>query len=379
MARMRRIHVSLIGGEHQFLHIVPVAAWLSRQDGVSVRLFAANARAAQAASEMMRQLDAGPFACDVLDDAPAPRLWRKLFRKFAAKPVALLGSSRRLRACDAMLVSERTTALLARMPGRQPLYIRFTHGVGDREKGFNRKARIFDYFIVAGAKYVDRFVEEGIAPRDHIFTCGYLKIPALRRIKGDAAGRKLFANDRPTIVYNAHFDESVGSWSLWGQQAIKAILADGRWNLIVAPHMRLLAHADAAERARWQAYASAGRCIVDPGSHASTDMTYIDAADIYLGDVSSQVYEFLSTPRPCVFLNAHHAAWREDENYRNWALGDVVGDVAELIPALERAMPGHEHYRPRQEQAIRYALGDMGGDPAERAGQRVLALIGDRS
>ena len=37
----------------------------------------------------------------------------------------------------------------------------------------------------------------------------------------------------------------------------------------------------------------------DPGSPASTDMTYTRAADIYLGDVSSQVYEFIAEPRPC--------------------------------------------------------------------------------
>lgn len=29
-------------------------------------------------------------------------------------------------------------------------------------------------------------------------------------------------------------------------------------------------------------------------------MTYTPAADIYLGDVSSQSYEFLLDPRPCL-------------------------------------------------------------------------------
>ena len=40
-------------------------------------------------------------------------------------------------------------------------------------------------------------------------------------------------------------------------------------------------------------------------------MAYTQRADIYLGDVSSQVYEFLLNPRPCVFLNPRRFDWRE--------------------------------------------------------------------
>ena len=58
------------------------------------------------------------------------------------------------------------------------------------------------------------------------------------------------------------------------------------------------------------ARAVAGRVIVDLDSHRLNDMTYTNAADIYLGDVSSQVYEFSTQPRPCVFINAHGVAWQ---------------------------------------------------------------------
>ena len=40
-------------------------------------------------------------------------------------------------------------------------------------------------------------------------------------------------------------------------------------------------------------------------------MTYTKQADIYLGDVSSQVYEFMLKPRPCIFFNP------ENINYKN--------------------------------------------------------------
>src|SRR3546814_2965461 len=43
---------------------------------------------------------------------------------------------------------------------------------------------------------------------------------------------------------------------------------------------------------------------IDLGSERSIDMSYTGSADLYLGDVSSQVAEYLYRPRPCVFLNA---------------------------------------------------------------------------
>ena len=64
--------------------------------------------------------------------------------------------------------------------------------------------------------------------------------------------------------------------------------------------------------------------IVDLGSERSLDMTYALVADIYAGDVSSQVYEFLATPKPCVFLNAHGLRWKDNPDFPNWDLGDVA-------------------------------------------------------
>jgi hypothetical protein len=64
-------------------------------------------------------------------------------------------------------------------------------------------------------------------------------------------------------------------------------------------------------------------------------MTYTRYADIYLGDVSSQVYEFVRQPRPTVFLNAHGVEdWPRDINYRHWMLGRVVDRLEDLPDAL---------------------------------------------
>ena len=73
-------------------------------------------------------------------------------------------------------------------------------------------------------------------------------------------------------------------------------------------------------------------------------MTYTRAADLYLGDVSSQVYEFLRTPKPCLFLNASDAAWQGDESFHHWLYGPVLNSVEGLVDAIASARRGHGAY-----------------------------------
>jgi CDP-glycerol glycerophosphotransferase (TagB/SpsB family) len=134
------------------------------------------------------------------------------------------------------------------------------------------------------------------------------------------------------------------------------------FNLIFAPHIRLFQSASRKTRARLQAAAVPDKILVDPGSARSCDMTYTLAADIYLGDVSSQVYEFISTPRPCVFLDAHRTAWTHDPNFACWYFGEVVQTMPDLVQALRQARVRHSTYAPRQAAAWSAAMAAESGE-----------------
>ena len=109
-------------------------------------------------------------------------------------------------------------------------------------------------------------------------------------------------------------------------------------------------------------------------------MTYMRAADIYLGDVSSQVYEFLLEPRPCVYLNGHGVDWRDDPHYFHWTLGQVVDNVAEdLGPALDRAAETHASYRDAQQTAFDYTFRTEPDSTAAQRGARAIATFLSRS
>src|SRR5205085_183045 len=99
---------------------------------------------------------------------------------------------------------------------------------------------------------------------------------------------------------NPHFDRSLGSWTAWGPQILRAFAGQRDFNLIFAPHLRLFGSRPAEAIAALAPFREHPGIHIDLGdTTAAIDMTYTRLADVYLGDASSQVYEFLRTPKPC--------------------------------------------------------------------------------
>ena len=188
-----------------------------------------------------------------------------------------------------------------------------------------------------------------------------------------AAREPLFEGDRPTVLYSPHFKRELSSWDRFGRDIIAWFAGQDRYNLVVAPHVRLFAEASDAERAAVAKLAVPGKILIDLASDRLFDMSYTSGADIYLGDVSSQVYEFLATPRPCIFLNAYRVDWQGDPDYLFWTLGDVIDDLAELPRALDQAPVRHPLYADAQRERLAESIG---GDPAGAARRGAEAILG---
>jgi hypothetical protein len=273
------------------------------------------------------------------------------------------------RSLDALVTPERHALRLRKLGLTDLKIIHTRHGAGDREGGFDERCAEFDFTLLPGQKYVDRLSENGFLRRHAMV--GWPKFEVMRALKPKPA--RLFDNDKPTVVYAPHFDQLVSSWQTMGEAVLAFFKGNQDYNLIFAPHVVLF-------KRRWRhgaklprGYRRQPNILIDTGSAASIDMTYMRAADIYLGDVSSQVYEFLLEPRPCIFLNAHHVAWQNDPHYRHFALGQVIDDVADgLGPALERAFSSHGAFRSKQEAAITYTFHSEPGSTAVERGVRAL-------
>ena len=105
-------------------------------------------------------------------------------------------------------------------------------------------------------------------------------------------------------------------------------------------------------------------------------MSYTEAADIYLGDVSSQIYEFLLRPRPCLFLNSHRAHYRDDPDFAHWAAGQVIDDSSSLGGALASAAHGSNPFLATQQAMFARSIDLQSTSSSDRAAGAILTFLG---
>lgn len=367
---------------HQIAHTAPVIAALAQDRRAEVQVLTSSA--AQEARVRALIGDAGARVAFVaLGVGPVARMldsalrWIAPFRRVAVLRENLAAFA----ALDVLVVPETTSLLLRDRFGLTRLkYVWIPHGAGDRSVGFRDVVRGFDLVLLSGAKVRDRMLATGlIGPENHAII-GY---PKFDTVDPAAPAPPLFAGARPTILYNPHFDPKLSSWYDWGEGVVDTIVARGDVDLAVAPHVMLfrrrihasVEHARVRRRrdlpARWAGQAG---LIVDPGSARSIDMSYTRAADIYIGDASSQIYEWIARPRPAIFLNPGRIAWRDDPDFAHWHLGEVVDRLDDLSPAIDRALADPHRLDAVQAEAFAHTF-DVG---AQSAGARGAAAILER-
>lgn len=259
---------------------------------------------------------------------------------------------------DLLVVTEKTSAFLKTRYGLESLKLVHTrHGAGDRAIGFNKASASFDKVLVSGDLIRDRLIAEAGVEPGRISIVGYPKFDLL----SDRPAELPFANSAlPTVLYNPHVAPHLSSWFKHGQAVLEFFLRHPEYNLIFAPHVMLFERPVAVTISPLRLHVpgtvpehvrNAPNIHVDVGSSACTDMTYTRAADIYLGDVSSQVYEFLEHSRPCIFLNSHgRSDYHDDPSFAHWAAGQVIDGIDGLQGALTSAIEHPYRYAAVQKQ-----------------------------
>lgn len=344
---------------HQVAHIAPVLAAMRREHPhVHVLALVSTSEQERVARHVASGEGARGFACVRLH---TPRLLRRLFTLTNAIPLGryyILKRYRRLFASlDALVVPEITSSWLKTGLGvRRPALILLPHGAGDRAAGFCAEVRRYDRVLLSGRKVRDRMLAQGLIAPDNHDIVGYPKFDL-----PEPPRARLFDNERPTVLYNPHFDPRLSSWYHLGRAVLEFFAARPQYNLVVAPHVMLFRKRVQISLASWhvrwvrdfaRAFAGCENIRFDPGSASSIDMHYVANADVYLGDASSQVYEFLRRPRPCIFLDGHGADWQDNDDYRHWRLGPVLRNVDALDAVLGDLAGMHARYVDAQREAI---------------------------
>lgn len=301
----------------------------------------------------------------------------------AAKLLVYRDNLEFFRSLDLLVVAEKTSLVLKTRYGLKDLRIVHTrHGAGDRAVGFDRSSAGFDFVLCSGRRVRQRLITDAGVEPGRIAVVGYPKFDA-----ATGGGVHPLLNDgRPVVLYNPHVSPHLSSWYSIGRRVLDWFVDHDDHHLIFAPHVMLFERPFvlSIDRLRLdrpghigQRYLRAPNIHIDLGSRASTTMAYTNLADIYLGDASSQVYEFLQRPRPCVFLNPRDLAWEGDPNFAHWQAGRVLHDVEELGGALVQARGDHERrYRARQAAMFAERF-DLTDEPSSvRAARAVAGFAG---
>lgn len=365
---------------HQVAHALPVALALLRR-GTNAKVSVLVSEGCE--GEVQRMAAATPGAApEIVRLRPPSRLARAANRASGRSiPADIISTLHRnldrFRALDALVVPEKTSLMLKSLFGLKSLKLVHTrHGAGDRAIGFDKASGKFDLVLLSGEKIRDRLAEADLLKDDGHAIVGYPKFDIAPPMRP-----RLFPKDKPTVLYNPHPSPALSSWYRMGPQILDWFAKSDRYNLIFAPHVMLFKKRITASLSPfalgWNHRPQPGdyeqdHMLIDTGSPASLDMTYTDAADIYIGDASSQVYEFIRRPRPCFFLNPRGHAWQGNPDFAHWRAGHVLDDLDQLDAALAEVPRLTPAMRERQESLFNYSFDLQERPSSERAAEAIL-------
>jgi hypothetical protein len=354
--------------DHHLFHSLPIACELSRLD-VNFELVV-----------IVRTAEQLALARTLSSVYPGHRLhFEKLYAPLGLgrvcgslpfrKLLLLLFNKHRLNRFDALVVPERTSIFLQTLGLRHPKYIHSFHGSSGHDRIDDKRMQRFDLLLAPSAKRLQRLVEAGMVGTEHASVIGYAKIDLVSRLA--ATRQPIFDNGRPTVLYNPHHWTHISSWPILGWKVLDYFADSNKYNLVFAPHVRLF-DPPANKYHAFTKYLGLDHIRIDLGSLASIDMTYTMTSDYYLGDVSSQVFEFLVKPRPCIFLNPRNLSWCDNPDFSSWRLGMVVSSITELDRALTTVAEWHSSYIPDQVEA-QIAAFPRTSEPAPILGAKAIA------
>ena len=196
---------------------------------------------------------------------------------------------------------------------------------------------------------------------------------------------------RDSFVYNPHFDPHLSSWYDAGPDVLRwfASEAGQAYNLIFAPHVMLFRKSvhispeykvgrvrpDIPDEAR-----AAPNILIDTDGPRLFDMSYMLAADGYIGDASSQIYEFLMRPRPVFLLDPNAALGSQGEDVLPFLrTGPRVESVNDLGSAIGGWDEIGSRYRAEQERLIAYTFALSEVPASQRAADAIAAAIARRN
>jgi len=115
--------------------------------------------------------------------------------------------------------------------------------------------------------------------------------------------------------------------------------------------------------------------IVDWSSIHKVNFDYMKIADIYLGDVSSSVYEWLYFNKPIVYYNSNNIDWQNNPYYKFWEIGYVVNNTDDLTTALDKSLEKPDPFLDIRTKIRDYTFGKIDGKASLRTAKKLYNFL----
>ena len=348
---MKKIGFIYTNKSYSVYHSLSVAIELSKYDEYDVHVLCTKSNQPLVLEFLQR------FNCTKVTVKILRPLWyftipHYLEIKFQLRPTLIHKYASLLKTFDAFVCTMYDDLYLKKVLKNQKhiKYIFSNHGISNRAYSFDKRVMGFDLFFLLDTN--DKNIRQALnqlTPTNHAMT-GLVKYDLIK----DLPVPSFFENDNPTVLYNPHWENKFTSFHKFGKEILEAFAKNSDYNLIFAPHSLLLSR-NWALGPLFNKYKQFENILVDPGSELCNNMSYTRSADLYLGDISSQAFEFLyERPKPCLFLDAHNLKSDEKDRPLSWDLGNVVSDIKDFENQLNVAFRDHEkRYKRLQENKIK--------------------------
>ncbi|MEY8241680.1 MAG: hypothetical protein RPT25_15140 [Cycloclasticus sp.] len=253
---------------------------------------------------------------------------------------------------------------------RKIKYVCTFHGAGDGDIGFDKRFASYDLLLTSGIDVNERLKAEGVVHEKN--TSRIIGYPKYEVIKPCPVGP--FSNDKLVFVYNPHYSKGVSSWAVFGLQVLDFFVDHPQYNLVFAPHIKVFDGHSVMELNQYGQYEN---IVIDVSSSKLMDASYTSVAHVYIGDVSSQVYEFLYFAlKPVIFLDvANNQSWRSQPSFQMWKTGTVVNDMADFPRVVADVQRTHNEFIAVQRGLLARKFSQTDTVPGQRGAQAIIDFI----
>ncbi|GAB6969068.1 glycerophosphotransferase [Komagataeibacter kakiaceti JCM 25156] len=364
-----------IAEAYQCYHGASIAAELSHYPNVEIVIYYNDPACLPHLKSLERGANTKKITYKRLRRSPFITIAQSIKKAGLLKPHIMKYNAEELNQYDAIVAVENTAAWLRDFGVTHPKLILNPHGSGDRKNPTDELMPNFDLVLVSGQQKADDFLTRKLIRPDGHAVTGYVKYDMCEGWHD--RNKSLFPNKKPIVIYNPHYETGFNSMPRFLGPMLEGFRRQNDFNLIVAPHIKMYRRSYGIAP-RLLEMKSRPNILIDTRSKKLLDMTYTTAADIYVGDLSSQIYEFLMRPRPCVFLNTARVEWRDNPFFRHWQYGDVVDDPKDLMAAIRAAPSRHYLYRDLQKEMAERTLGQMKTGASRRCAKAIMDFLNQK-